>query len=256
VVSPAGGLLSLPIGDQTVARPGLVEADAPEAPCGVGYVWCTECGLTVRDRCRRNGCSWCGPINARQTAQAIALAGPERSYLLTQAGRDWQTVRARMKRFRYRLRQLAGAAWFDCWHVEPNPSGDGQHHVHGLQHGEFVDVETFRAAAGREGFGSWVGLRRVREGSSASFYGLKMASLAAAAYGLKGVGSDLEEYLQANGGRMVHASRGFWREPSAGGWVSLRGVRPAIRSARWRVGRSVCPASGEAHSWDGTGFRR
>lgn len=226
----------------------------PEAPCGDRYVWCRDCGLTVRSRCRRNRCAWCGPINARQAALAIASAGPERSYLLTLVGTDWQEVRKRVFRFRYFVRQTAGKGWHDCWHVEPNPSGSGEHHVHGLAWGgSFVRVEAFRSAAVRSGCGSWVGLRRIRSESAASFYGVKLAALAASAYSVKGAGGDLETFLDANGGRVVHASRGFWRD---GAGSSLPGIRAAVAAARGRVGVARCPVSGERHAWDGEGFGR
>ncbi len=226
--------------------PGRMEAP----PCwdGASYGWCVECDQWFMGRCRRNGCSWCGPINARQTSGAIALARPVRSYLLTGAGADWATVRLRVKRFRWRLRG-AVREWEDCVHVEPNPSGDGGHHVHGLAWGAFPSVEAVRAAAVREGFGRWVGLRRIRDQDAAAMYGVKLAALSAAAYSLKGVGQELETFLQANGGRMVHASRGFWRDS---GGASLPGVRVARRVAAQRIGGDeVCPATGDRHVWSG-----
>jgi len=133
--------------------------------------------------------------------------------------------------------------------VEPNPSGDGGHHVHGLAWGAFPSVEAVRAAAVREGFGRWVGLRRIRDQDAAAMYGVKLAALSAAAYSLKGVGQDLETFLQANGGRMVHASRRFWRDS---GGASLPGVRVARRVAAQRVAEGdLCPATGERHVWSG-----
>ncbi len=241
---PGEGSSFLATNGQTLPSAG---ADAwwPECRSGV-WVWCRGCGLQFPARCGRNACEWCGPVNALQTARAIALAEPERSYLLTLAGDDFQTVRARVNRLRYDVRQEVGP-FFDCWHVEPNPEGTG-HHVHGLQHGRFVPVETFRRMADRRGFGRWVGLSRVRSASSAALYGVKLAAMAAAAYSLKGASADLEMFLRANGGRMVHASRGFWREGKGGG--TLPGVGAARTIARWRVkGPQLCPASGEPHSF-------
>jgi hypothetical protein len=214
------------------------------------WAFCRPCGAQFPARCGANACRWCGPVNALQTARAIALAEPERSYLLTLAGESFGDVRGKVKRVRYRLRERY-PGWSDCWHVEPNPSGDGQHHVHGLQHGTGrVDVEILRSAAVREGFGRWVGLRRVRRADAAAMYGVKLAALSAAAYSLKGVGADLETFLEANGGRMVHASRGFWREGGDGG--ALPGVRVARRVAGMRVkgAAGLCPATGESHDWD------
>lgn len=211
-------------------------------------------------RCRRVGCPDCGPVEARQTATAIAIARPTWSYLFTLAGEDWQTRRARVRRVRYRLRQRW--PWLqDCWHVEPNPRGTG-HHVHGLLHSALPDelrgsayreaVEVVRGAVEREGLGSWVGLRPVRDLGSAAVYGLKMASLAASAYGLKEAlePGTLDSYLTSNGGRLVHTSRGFWRD---GEGRVIRGSRPkrtALQRAVEASGRvRPCPVTGSQHRW-------
>jgi hypothetical protein len=89
----------------------------------------------------------------------------------------------------------------------------------------------------------------VRNQAAASLYGVKLAALAASAYSLKGVGQDLEQFLAANGGRMVHASRGFWRD--AGG-AALPGVDAARAIGTQRLlDRDLCPGTGERHDWAG-----
>ena len=165
-----------------------------------------------------------------QTAQAIALVQPERRFDLTLVGDDWQTVRGRMKDLTRRVRERS-RSWNVEWHVEPNPKGTG-HHIHGTQWGEFVPFTTLRECAIRVGMGSRVRIERVTDADRASAYGLKHA---AAAYSLKlarGQEESLLQYLDLNGGRMVHTSRGFWRDATAG--LPLRGVRDAVALAMTR----------------------
>lgn len=234
--SVAGGPSFLAYRRQSLALRAASES-RPGPPCGAGlYLWCEHCQEVRAARCGRNRCVHCGPVNALRVAGAIALARPERIGLLTLAGRDWQTVRRRAMRFAYRVRQRRRWSW--CYHVEPNPSADGEHHVHWVQWGDRVPVAELRSAAEREGFGSWVGIHRIKAAHAASFYGLKLAG---EAYGLKLASEpeSLTRYLDANGGRMVHASRGFWRDL---GGVALPGVRAAVREAAKLAGE------GE-HAW-------
>lgn len=160
--------------------------------------------------CRANTCGYCGPANARLVGGAIALAFPERFGTLTQVGGDWQTIRARMKRVRYDLEQAVGeCSW--CWHVEPNPRGTGNH-VHFWQRGAYLPQAVLSAVADRRGCGKVADIRRwrptVRGGVT---YGVKMAGVS---YGLKMAEASASQlaYLQANGGRLVHASRNFYRD--------------------------------------------
>jgi hypothetical protein len=110
-----------------------------------------------------------------------------------------------------------------CWHVEPNPAGTG-HHVHAWQRGSFVPQARLSELADGCGMGRVVDVRRwrPRRGPSVA-YGLKLAGIG---YGLKLAESarELETYLSANGGRLVHNSRGYWRD-SSGAACSLRDAR-------------------------------
>lgn len=163
-------------------------------------------GETVPARCGRNRCAYCLRVNARRRARAIAWAGPERAILLTLVGDDWQTVRPRMYRLRYRIARAAGLCEW-VWHVEPNPKGTG-HHVHAWQHGAFVPQDVLSRLADEVGMGRFVRINRVRSRVGASAYGLKGLT-----YGLKGVEADDEgtAYLRVNGYRLTHQSRGYFR---------------------------------------------
>ncbi len=183
----------------------------------------TGTGEVVPASCGANTCWWCGPVNARRVGGAITLAGPERWGMLTQVGDDWQTVRARFKRLTYDLR-ASGVQLAWCWHVEPNPAGTG-HHVHYFQRGDFVPQRLLSNLADRRGMGRVATVKRWRPTEAATTYGVKLAG---ASYGLKLAGKveTMDGYLAANGGRMVHASRGFWRNREG----EQVGQREAMRS--------------------------
>jgi hypothetical protein len=161
-------------------------------------------------RCKANFCGWCGPLNASLLGGAIALARPERAILLTDVGNDWQTVREGMKQIAYRVRRDTGASLNWCWHVEPNPKGTGQH-AHAWQWGDFLPQRALSAAAGSVGMGKVAFVNRVKsKPGQAMGYGMKLAGVA---YGLKLAQAEatMKVYREANGNRLVHASRGFWR---------------------------------------------
>jgi hypothetical protein len=169
-----------------------------------------DTGEVFPARCKANFCGWCGPLNASLIGGAIALARPERAILFTDVGNEWQVVREGMKQIAYRLRRDLGATLNWCWHVEPNPKGTGQH-GHVWQHGDFIPQRALSAAAGSVGMGKVVFVNRVKAKPGQSLdYGMKLAGVG---YGLKlaQAGATMSVYLEANGKRLVHASRGFWR---------------------------------------------
>lgn len=171
---------------------------------------------------------------------------------LTLVGDTAELRRARMFRLAYDLRRELGgpSTWQWCWHVEPNPRGTG-HHVHAVQWGAFVSQRRLSELADKNGLGFRVDIRRVRSVQDSAMYGVKLAALASAAYSVKGAGEDLETFLHANGGRMAHASRGFWRDGRSGG--ALPGIRVAKRVAGQRIAgdEGRCEATGERHAWSG-----
>lgn len=164
------------------------------------------------DVCGRNRCEVCGPRKAQSIAGAIGVSEPQRFVRFSLVGPDWQTARARLKRVRYDIRQ-AGVNWHDCYHVERNPKGTG-YHAHLFQHGDFIDQSVLQTLCERRGMGFPFITRWEPTSIRAHGYALKQAT----GYGLKGAArsATLSEYLANNGGRLVHASRGFWRDGSTG----------------------------------------
>lgn len=160
-------------------------------------------------RCKTNGCAYCGPVNARLIAGAIALAAPSRALLLTSVGDHFPTIRNRVKKFTYRLRKEVPQSEM-VWHIEPNPQGTG-HHLHGWQRGDFIPQHRLSALSDGSGMGSVAFISQIRQKDPMKLgYGLKLAGVG---YGLKlsQAEATMGEYLEANGKRLVHATRGFWQ---------------------------------------------
>jgi hypothetical protein len=172
------------------------------------YLVNTVTGQIVPNSCGANTCWFCGPNNARRVGGAITLAEPTRWGMLTQVGEDWPTIRNRMKRLRYDLgTRLDGFAW--CWQVEPNPAGTG-HHVHYWQRGPYVPQSLLSKLARDRGMGRVATVKRWCPTKAATTYGAKLMGVT---YGSKLAEKPdtMDVYLATNGGRMVHASRRFWR---------------------------------------------
>ncbi len=198
----------------TANRLQLPDPDAPLTRCPRKDGWSLvndATGVVIPARCKANLCPYCGPINARLVAGAIGLSRPDRALLLTQVGDDFQTVRNRMKQFVYRLRQEVEDVNL-AWHVEPNPKGTG-HHGHGWHYGrQKLPQARMSAIAAGLGMGEFVRVNKLRcDPAKPIGYGLKLAGVG---YGLKATQAQetITTYLDANGGRMVHATRGYWRD--------------------------------------------
>lgn len=186
-------------------------------------------------RCRRNACQYCLHGNARQRARAIAYSKPERAILLTQAGDDWQTVRPRMYRLKYEAQKALGNPFEWVYHVEPNPKGTG-HHVHAWQKGAFIPQALLSDVADSVGFGPFARINKIRAVGNAASYGLKGLG-----YGLKGALAveTSAAYLQANGRRLTHQSRGFF--------VDSEGNPSAVRHSERAAAATGAPEVGTWH---------
>lgn len=208
---------------QTVTKPtgdnSPVEPDLLGCPNMSEFVLISQStGNMVPARCGRLSCWYCCRVNAKKRSLAIAYSGPEREVTLTLVGDSWDQVRDRMKNLRHRLRkEIPEFEW--VWHVEQNPKHTG-HHVHAWQRGSFVPQKLLSSTARGLGMGSVVHVSKLRSVGAASRYGLKGLT-----YGLKGVLAENEgaSYLDANGSRLTHQSRGFFASP--------QGEKLAVREA-------------------------
>ncbi len=197
-------------------RESVASQEAPKregrCPRKAGFVMLNRVsGEAFPARCKANFCPWCGPLNASLIGGAIALARPDRAILLTDVGNDWQTSRNRAKQFAHHVKRRLGIPFDWCWHIEPNPKDTGRH-AHGWQRGEdFLPQRALSEVARSVGMGPVVFVNRVKtKPGEAIGYGMKLAGVA---YGLKLTEAEatMGVYLEANGNRLVHASRGFWR---------------------------------------------
>jgi hypothetical protein len=185
-------------------------------------------GSVVPARCGRLSCPGCCLLNARTRSLAISFARPERAVLLTDVGNEFAQIRARVNRLRYDITKQLGAKFEMVYSIEPNPSGDGRHHLHGWQHGDFVPQAALSKMAARRGMGEFARISRVRSTVGAGRYGLKGLG-----YGLKGtqqVGDAQREYLALNGKRLTHQTRGFFRD-AEGASIPTREAEAQARAA-------------------------
>lgn len=183
-------------------------------PRKVGFlVFNRTTGEAFPARCKSVACPYCGPIEAGLVGGSIALAKPERQLELTQVGDVWQTVRTRVRKWTQRIREHGYQIdW--CYHVEPNPKGTG-HHLHGFARGDFIPQAIISSVADSCGMGRVAYIQKFEAPEDQGVgYGVKMAGVP---YGLKMAEqqASMNTYLQANGGRLVHASRGFWQVDGA-----------------------------------------
>lgn len=165
------------------------------------------------DYCGANWCPFCCHVRAGLYARALGRADPAALVTLTQVGDTWPQTRARMTALQQTLRRRsAGLAL--AWVVESASAG---RHVHAMVHGPVPDRASWSAFAQRAGMGRQVDVRVVRE-----------TPLRVGQYLLKEMHRDPLGHLDLNGGRLVHASRTYWRVDGR----QVRGARAAIVASR------------------------
>lgn len=216
--------------------------------------------------CGAHTCPYCVETNVWRHALAIEHSVPERFAVFTGLpSEDWQANRAGVNALVRAIRRgvVPGtrAKWVDprngrksigysvatCYTIEAGKK-TGMIHVNFLWHGGYIPQAFLSETAESIGWGKVVHVQDVRKAKSAkatSKYGLKEAS-GVAAYGLKeatGKAGDAPEgpwlseslspvqaaYLARNGGQLVHASKGFWRDGPDG--ATLGSAREAFRAA-------------------------
>lgn len=195
--------LVLPQPPATSADTSLVSRvrDLPGDSCpnSVGSWLDRRTGQLVPNRCRRVSCDYCILKEIRARGYAIMRAKPERMILLTGVTGNYRTTQRQMNRLAEKLR-AKGVRYQHDWHVEANPAGTGWH-VHAYQHGD--DPSPYLAGvAASVGLG-WTG--RVIDYThhrGPIDYGMKRAADPRTRH----------EYLDVNGGRLSHHTRGFYRD--------------------------------------------
>lgn len=183
-------------------------------------------GVLIPATCGRLHCCVCVRAEAFRYSRAIGVVGPTQAILLTGGAMDWSTNQRKLNRFRSQVRRRVGR-YEDVAHVERNPSALGTH-LHLFAWGDHLDGETVRTCARLAGFGDWAGVEPIRTANGKALaYGLKVV-ISGSNEG-PDLPGDSRDYLDLNGGRLGHATRGFWRDHDG---RPVKGWREAAR--HWR----------------------
>ena len=183
-----------------------------------GFLVCDQDpSVAIPLTCDAYRCADCGPRKAFRAAVIASWAIREsepycdrrgrelrgRFLTLTNAPEDWQARRGQVRDLRRRLVSDGyRVEW--AWTTEKGKR-NGMVHVHLLQHGDFIPQGDLEAAWG----GRRVDIRAI-DGGNVSSYVTKDA-LAVAGYVVKGRTAHfgMGPFLDLNGGRAMHWSRGF-----------------------------------------------
>jgi hypothetical protein len=210
--------------------PARASSRWPPCPNRAGFVVQNSTGLIIPARCDRTTCYSCITPVAIATGEALAMAAPDQWVTLTGLANVWGTVRASINAWRRRLIADGSVGGF-AYNVEPNPAGRGSH-AHVWWRGSPLDAAHVGNAAERSGMGRHAAcgpaFAATHEYERPTIeYGLKMV-LRERPESPTSLWPSASQYLAINGDRLVHATRGFWRD--AGG-APLSGIREARRVA-------------------------
>jgi hypothetical protein len=216
----------LPAGDPLVYCSQKSPSNYKECPRRPGFkLLNVRTGELRAAMCLSLKCPVCVRVCAMRYGNAIGMARPERQILLTGLPDDWEGVKRSMTAFRRVVRKMT-VAWKDCYHVERNPRATGLH-AHLWQWGSPVEVPIVAEAAVRAGLGSFVDVQARRSPPGAPLrYGMKVV-VEGSPMG-QAVPPLTQDYLNINGGRLVHATPGFWRDDDG---RKIAGVQLAARTA-------------------------
>lgn len=176
--------------------------------------------------CYRLVCPVCVVIRAQRVGRAIGMARPTHATALTLLGRNWDSARCHLQSF-FRVARRSEPQLQYAYHMEV-AEGATEVHAHVWLHsisGGDVWLDVAKATAGIGDFGELQGIHAPM--------GLPLT------YGMKEVVEGdvrARRFLELNGHRLVHASRGFWRDHRGlpvGGQKSAETL--ASRTRYWRT---------------------
>ncbi len=207
----------------------------------------TPAGYRPR-RCGRLACSYCGARITLSTVKAIELAAPTASGVLNIPASSLPPgTQAQLRLFATvlgdaaRLLRADGLAWEYAWIVELSETGVP--HVHFLQHGSKVSGRRF-ASAVRATSSGWGDLREIQHLARLARYVLKLP-LAALDLDPDRPEDLLALHLTLNGGKLLHASRRFWRNAAGEPLPGIRAARVAART----VPKGPRPTQDQLSAW-------
>lgn len=190
-------------------------------------------------RCKRNDCGPCASWKTNAIELAMHLARPQWLVTLGPIQCDLAKLTQQVSRYRQRLRRSTSSSLQDAYFVESYRYRSG-YHLHDYAWGAELTPELVAPAAVSNGLADHdhVHVQRISHHANLG-YGMKMISCPTDP-------DDQQRYLEANNGRLVHASHGFWRGP--GGQPAEGGYRGSLRRARDGVASSPGDGS-DAMSW-------
>jgi hypothetical protein len=186
-------------------------------------------GVLVTPQCGRLRCPSCIVPRAIGVGQALALAKPNLWITLTDIGSTWPEVQHGMKMFKQRLRRMKVSGHF-AFHIEPSDGGRNNH-AHLWWRGEEVARAAIQLAAESGRFGRYAEVGTAFPASTYCArptieYGLKTILLDRPAEPTELWPSALD-YLERNGGRLVHNTRGFWLDGAGDPTTQTEAIRAA-----------------------------
>lgn len=186
-------------------------------------------------QCGRNPCGYCGPWKARQVAKALGKSRPVRAIIVTQAGSSGREVGARIHRAVSTIRGICHP--FEYAFVVHRKAG--VLHAHIAQHGGSFPDRLLSRAFRRQGTGL-VLWEYVRSPDDFAAYLMRLP-MSGLRLNVPDAAEVMREHLIDNGERMIHGSRGYWRDDEG---RPLGGMRAALAhlqrertppGSRWRV---------------------
>lgn len=159
--------------------------------------------------CRRNSCVYCAPIKGWEVGAAIAFARPDQFVTFTLTPSTWDETQHTLTIMRQRLQRPRRGFRFE-WAYSREQGRFGGFHVHAWVHGDRVPSPGDWAAEADISHLGWPHVAEITPARSL-YYGHKML-VDSAELPMDAAQASIDQFLELNGGRLVHTSAGFWRD--------------------------------------------
>lgn len=168
--------------------------------------------------CDAYACPVCGPRKTNKLANAIAWQQDRvplaRLFTFTNAPVTWQQRRQKMRSVAHWARSK-GYDWNVAWTTEQG-SKTGMIHIHAIHYGDFMPRQELM-----DRWGALIDLRLIKSSQGAASSYISKAARQSANYISKGKGDQYAQWLDLNGGRPMHITRGYFGEYSTREAVKL-----------------------------------
>ncbi len=211
------------------------------------YSWRDALGREHYLRCESNDCAGCRVINVHRIAGAISLASPTYWLSLTHVGEDPATITRRLCNFRAYVAEVV-PGYEHAWAAEENLR-QTVIHTHGYAHtgSRITEIpeHVITEQALRAGLGWRTRIGRIEPGTSIEWFKYPMECA------LDPERVDRFWALNSTGARhrLIHASRGFWRNGPGGPPIRREEAETlAYRRSRLSSGRPNIHLIGRGNS--------